>query len=84
MKEPGIYFIKYGDHKAGNFIINDSVYDQITDATSGIPVIFLTGKSDKNSVMQVMGLKPQGYLLKTIEKEELLYQIRAFFEKNGK
>ncbi len=52
--------------------------------TSSIPVIFLTGKSDKNSVMQVMGLKPQGYLLKTIEQDELLFQIRAFFEKNGK
>ncbi|MBR4254163.1 MAG: hypothetical protein IKQ16_03645, partial [Lentisphaeria bacterium] len=36
VKEPGIYFIKYGDHKAGNFIINDSVYDQITDATSDV------------------------------------------------
>ena len=36
VKEPGIYFIKYGDHKAGNFIINDSVYDAITDATSDV------------------------------------------------
>ncbi len=36
VKEPGIYYIKYGDHKAGNFIINDSVYDQITDATSDV------------------------------------------------
>ncbi len=36
VKEPGIYYIKYGDHKAGNFIINDSVYDAITDATSDV------------------------------------------------
>ena len=36
VKEPGIYYIKYGDNKAGNFIINDSVYDQITDATSDV------------------------------------------------
>ena len=36
VKEPGIYYIKYGDHKAGNFIINDSVYNAITDATSDV------------------------------------------------
>jgi hypothetical protein len=36
VKEPGIYYIKYGDHQTGNFIINNSVYDQITDATSDV------------------------------------------------
>ena len=36
VKEPGIYYIKYGDHTTGNFIIEDSVYDWITDATSDI------------------------------------------------
>ena len=30
-----------------------------------IPVIFLTSKGDKESVMKVMALKPEGYLLKT-------------------
>lgn len=33
---PGIYYIKYGDTKTNNFIINKSVYDKITDATSDI------------------------------------------------
>jgi endoglucanase len=33
---PGIYFIQYGDQKTNNFIIDDSVYDKITDATSDI------------------------------------------------
>lgn len=33
---PGIYYIQYGDHKTNNFIINNSVYDKITDATSDI------------------------------------------------
>lgn len=32
----GIYFIQYGDFKTNNFIINNSVYDKITDATSDI------------------------------------------------
>ena len=51
--------------------------------TSSIPVIFLTGKSDKESVMQVMGLKPQGYLLKTTTQEELLYQLNKYFTKRA-
>jgi len=33
---PGIYYIQYGDFKTNNFIINDNVYDKITDATSDI------------------------------------------------
>ena len=34
--EPGFYYIKYGDTKTNNFIINDDVYDKITDATSDV------------------------------------------------
>ena len=34
--ESGIYYIQYGDVKTNNFIINDNVYDKITDATSDI------------------------------------------------
>ncbi len=52
--------------------------------TENIPVIFLTGKSDKASVMEVVALKADGYLLKSIEKEDLLKQIRIFFEKRDK
>ncbi len=33
---PGIYYIKYGDNTTNNFIIDNSVYDKITDATSDI------------------------------------------------
>ena len=48
--------------------------------TSNIPVIFLTGKSDKGSVVKVLALKPEGYLLKTIEKDELLKELEKFFK----
>ncbi|MCR4998543.1 MAG: response regulator [Lachnospiraceae bacterium] len=47
--------------------------------TSGIPVFFLTAKGDKESVMKVVSLKPNGYLLKTMKKEELLKTIGDFF-----
>ncbi len=50
------------------------------DETKGIPVIFLTGKSDRDSVMSVVALKPQGYFLKNIEREELLKNLRDFFK----
>ena len=46
-----------------------------------IPVIFLTGKSDKESVMKVMGFKPEGYLLKTMPPEEIVKNIDEFFLK---
>ncbi len=49
------------------------------EETKVIPVMFLTGKSDKESVMAVVSLKPEGYFLKTIQKEELLKQLKEFF-----
>lgn len=51
---------------------------------SKIPVIFLTGKGDKESVMEVMSLKPAGYLLKTMPPEQIIHAVDEFFEKNNK
>ncbi|WP_417363828.1 cellulase N-terminal Ig-like domain-containing protein [Galbibacter sp.] len=34
VKTPGIYYIQYGNVKTNNFIIDTSVYDEITNATS--------------------------------------------------
>lgn len=48
---------------------------------STIPVIFLTSKSDKESVLKVMGLKPEGYLLKTMPPQEIVRYVDEFFEK---
>ena len=47
--------------------------------TADIPVMFLTGKGDKESIMKVLSLKPAGYLLKTIDKKGLLENIGNFF-----
>ena len=46
-----------------------------------IPVIFLTGKGDRESVMKVVALKPDGYLLKSMERHKLVAAIDEFFEK---
>ncbi len=49
------------------------------EETRDIPVMFLTGKSDKKSVMAVVALKPEGYFLKNIEKDELLENLEKYF-----
>ena len=46
-----------------------------------IPVIFLTGKSDRDSVVTAVSMKPRGYLLKTIDRGTLLKELNNFFRK---
>ena len=46
-----------------------------------IPVIFLTSKGDRESVMKVMELKPEGYLLKTMKPADIIKSVNDFFEK---
>lgn len=50
-------------------------------ALADIPVIFLTGRSDPESVKKVKALKPAGYLLKNLEPAAIKENIDAFFEK---
>jgi CheY-like chemotaxis protein len=49
------------------------------EETRSIPVMFLTGKSDKQSVMSVVALKPENYFLKSIQKQELLDKLGEYF-----
>ena len=46
--------------------------------TAHLPVIFLTGINDKDKIRKVLELKPQGYLLKPIDREKL----RSIIEMN--
>lgn len=46
-----------------------------------IPVIFLTNKNDRESVCKVTALKPEGYLLKTMDPALIVKAIDSFFEK---
>nr|MCR5100441.1 response regulator [Butyrivibrio sp.] len=48
-------------------------------STSTIPVMFLTAKGDKESVLKVVALKPEKYLLKTMPPAELISTIDEFF-----
>jgi len=50
--------------------------------TGQIPVMFLTGHGDRESVLSVVGLSPVDYLLKTIDKTTLLKKLNDFFKKS--
>lgn len=52
--------------------------------TADIPVIFLTGRGDRESVQKVMELKPERYLLKTMPDDMIKKNIDAFFTKKEK
>ena len=43
---------------------------------ANVPVIFLTGIGEAESVKRVMSLKPRGYILKSTPKEELMDYIK--------
>lgn len=45
------------------------------DKTKDIPVIFLTGVADRDRILQVLMLKPAGYLLKPLEEARLTEAI---------
>ncbi len=44
--------------------------------TATIPVVFLTGVNDTAKIQKALRLKPNGYLLKPIDKNVLLSKIK--------
>lgn len=44
-------------------------------ATSHIPVCFLTGVTERDKIMEIMALKPHGYLIKPMDMDMLLATI---------
>ena len=47
---------------------------------SDLPVIFLTANNDRQSVMNAMQFKPDGYILKTKSPEEIKQAVKDFFK----
>lgn len=45
--------------------------------TKDLPVIFLTGITDKEKIKKVLVMKPQGYLLKPVEHDKLMDAIEG-------
>ena len=53
------------------WIRENPIYDDI-------PVVFLTGTTDKSKIVEALSLNPQGYLLKPIDKDKLIGTIEKF------
>ena len=45
------------------------------EATKDIPVFFLTGQTDKSTVMECLSLKPAGYIVKPVARDALLAKM---------
>ncbi len=53
--------------------IMEKLYDN--EATRPIPVVILTGKNDRESIMRIISMCPADYLLKNIGRAELLEKL---------
>ena len=64
VKKPGIYYIQYGGIKTNNFLIQNNVYDKITDATSDIWIPIHMDHMFVNEAYRVWHGEPfkEGYL----------------------
>ena len=51
------------------------------EAFANIPVIFLTGRRDPESMIKVMPLNPSGYLLKNSKPGDIKKEIDTFMQK---
>ena len=49
-------------------------------STKDVPVIFLTGVTEKEKIQKALVLQPQGYLLKPIDRERLMETITKVLE----
>lgn len=45
--------------------------------TANLPVVFLTGVTERKKIMEVLAMKPQGYLTKPIDMEKLSSTIKG-------
>ncbi len=53
------------------------------EATKDVPIMFLTSVSDIATVKKLLDLKPDGYMLKSTQKAELLKMIGDILNKKG-
>lgn len=64
VREPGFYFIKYGDTRTENFMVAGNVYDHITDATSDVWIPIHMNHITVNEAYRIWHGEPfkEGYL----------------------
>ena len=84
--------LRYLETKSTDLILLDYVMPEMdgpqvleeirkNPALAGIPVLFLTGAAEKSKIQKALSLKPQGYLLKPIDREKLIEKIESVLNK---
>ena len=46
------------------------------EETKNTPVVFLTSVSERDKIISILNLKPAGYIVKPVSREELLSRVR--------
>ena len=80
--------MKFLENKSTDLILLDyempgengpAVLEKIREKKSldGIPVVFLTGVSERGKIQEALALKPQNYLLKPIDRDKLIEIISS-------
>ena len=54
------------------------------DEMRHIPIIFLTGVQERDSVMKVLDLNPEDYILKSVDEKKLREKLERFFVRRKK
>lgn len=54
------------------------------DTFANIPVIFLTGRGDPETVKKLVALKPDGYLVKYLKPAQIKQKIDEYFERENR
>ena len=62
------------------------VYNMLKDNREyrDIPIIFLTGIQSKESVISAIDLNPEDYILKSVDRKQLVERLEDFFKKQSK
>lgn len=77
LHEPDLILLDYEMPGANGSEVLESLRSNVM--MMRIPVIFLTGMDEKENVLRILKQRPDGYLLKTQCKEDLLDALERFF-----
>ena len=74
---PDLILLDYNMPEMNGSEVMDEVRKRPRVAT--VPIIFLTGRNDRAGVMEVLKKRPEGYILKSMSRDEVLQILNDFF-----
>ena len=79
LEEPDLVLLDYNMPVCDGAQVLEMIRSE--NAFTGISVMFLTGRTDPETVRKLVSLKPDGYLAKYLKPAEIKQKIDDFFEK---